>query len=109
MLKMIPRAFYAYLGVSAVIVVAALFETGGLTINPQPWSFALWAMLLLATAVGLRYGRYALIAWQVLAVWQVWLFSAGHAFDVGWFMLVGLVTLQLALLCTPGFWASRAG
>lgn len=109
MLTRAPGGLWAYIAASGLAALVALLEVGGVEFKLQLGPTIIWGVLVLAVASGSRQARYALIAWQLIAVAQVALisFSADHAYSFGSILLMALVTIQLALLFSPSFRSHR--
>jgi hypothetical protein len=101
-LKEQPKALWAYLGLSLLIVVSGLAGIGNASFDFDFWADGLWIALVLAVMAGVTTARYLLCAVSSLAFLRLAL-TASQRYGVGEVFICAALVGQIALLCSPSF------
>ena len=97
-----PKALWAYLGLSMLILAYSLAEVGSATFHFNAWADGVWVALVVAVAAGVALARYLLCAFSALAFFQIALI-ASHRYGVGEILISLALVAQMILLCSPSF------
>jgi hypothetical protein len=98
-----PTVLWIYLALQGAIVAISASGVDGYGVRFDPFTVAIWIILVMGVAVGRRVAWFLLSGWTMLLFLFMLIWSSSRSYEIAPVVISAILAAQAALLLTP--WA----